>query len=74
MTRTRCCPCRPTSAANEAGDVEGRERMMAGVAIRAALRAASMDSDNFDALSAARVALGTGWLALESAIHRLADL
>mgnify|MGYP001426178140 CR=1 FL=1 len=48
--------------------------MMAGVAIRAALRAASMDSDNFDALSAARVALGTGWLALESAIHRLADL
>lgn len=50
--------------------VEGRARMLAGIAIRAALRAA----DNFDALAYARASLGPRWPALEAEIHRIAEL
>lgn len=54
--------------------VEGRARMLAGMAIRAALRAMVAGSDNFDSLAYARTSLGSRWPALEAAIHRIAEL
>lgn len=54
--------------------VEGRARMLAGTAIRAALRAMTEGADNFDALVYARASLGPRWPALEAEIHRIAEL
>ncbi|MFI7109695.1 hypothetical protein ACIBK9_25545 [Nonomuraea sp. NPDC050227] len=49
------------------------ERLHAMLAFRSALRAASSDAANFDALASARAALGAQWPELDIAIQRLAS-
>lgn len=50
-----------------------RERLHAGLAFRAALRAAGGEAANFDALASARAALGAQWQELDTTIQRLTN-